>query len=530
MKATLALQTAFKINTDDLADSINFLNAIENQTSTTLNDLVEAIPRVGPVVKSLGGDVKDLSVLMVAMREGGIPAAEAANAIKSGMASLINPTQKASDVAKEFGINLQGIVNANQGQLMPTLFALQGALDGLDSFSKSRVIEQIFGKYQFARISALFSNLGKAGSQTEQAMRLAGASTADLAAIANKELTAYTESTTVKFKRMVETVKNQLIPMGSALLEMLTPALDKLSGIIDFMKNAFSSLPGFLKEPLKLLAGFALAAGPILMLVGLFKQLIGNGIKFGMSIVTLGAKLAGIRTDKFKLLDAETVGATAGLNALTTAASNQKVMFDGLNQELRLYIQQLASIKGQNPAMFAPPVGRTPAPRRYGNGGMTPGSGNSDTIPALLTPGEFVVKKSAAQRYRGILDAMNSGTIKGFNGGTPGQAPQPTPQVTADPTQLSHLFKARRTAASEVLQRTDLTPASRALITLMQSIHGADFEVQTFSNGVINLRKSLNQGMEKGRASLAELSVDIDSTGTAFDPLKDNLRRLVADT
>jgi TP901 family phage tail tape measure protein len=414
MKATLALQTAFKINTNDLADSINFLNAIENQTSTTLTDLVEAIPRVGPVIKGLGGDVKDLSVLLVAMKEGGVPAAEAANALKSGLAALINPSQKASDVAKEFGINLKGIVDANQGKLMPTLFALQGALDNLDQFSKSKVIEQIFGKYQFARISALFSNLGKAGSQTEQAMKLAGASTADLAQIANKELTTYAESTTIKFQRMVETVKNQLIPMGSALLEMLTPALDKVSGIIDFMSNALKNMPGFLKEPLKLLAGFALAAGPILMLLGLFKQLIGNGIKFGMSIVTLGAKLAGIKTDKFKLLDAETAGATTGLNALTTAASNQKVSFEGLNQELKLYITQLASIKGQSPAMFTPPVGRTSTPRRYASGGMTPGFGNSDTVPALLTPGEFVVRKSAAQKYKNILEAMNSGTLQGF--------------------------------------------------------------------------------------------------------------------
>ena len=55
MKATLALQSAFKINTEDLADSINFLNAVENQTSTSLNDLVEAIPKAGPVIKGLGG-------------------------------------------------------------------------------------------------------------------------------------------------------------------------------------------------------------------------------------------------------------------------------------------------------------------------------------------------------------------------------------------------------------------------------------------------------------------------------------------
>ena len=55
MKATLAIQSAFKQNTEELSQSINFLNAVENQTSTTLNDLVEAIPKAGPVIQGLGG-------------------------------------------------------------------------------------------------------------------------------------------------------------------------------------------------------------------------------------------------------------------------------------------------------------------------------------------------------------------------------------------------------------------------------------------------------------------------------------------
>ncbi len=45
MKATLSIQTAFGQNTMELAESIDFLNAVENQTSTTLEDLVTAIPK-----------------------------------------------------------------------------------------------------------------------------------------------------------------------------------------------------------------------------------------------------------------------------------------------------------------------------------------------------------------------------------------------------------------------------------------------------------------------------------------------------
>ena len=72
MKATLAIQNTFKQSTEQLTQSIDFLNAVENQTSTTLNDLVQAIPKAGPVIQAMGGSVKDLALMLVAMKEGGI--------------------------------------------------------------------------------------------------------------------------------------------------------------------------------------------------------------------------------------------------------------------------------------------------------------------------------------------------------------------------------------------------------------------------------------------------------------------------
>ena len=68
MKATLAIQNTFKENTTQLADSINFLNAVENQTSTSLGDLITAIPKAGPVIQGMGGSVKDLALMLVAMK------------------------------------------------------------------------------------------------------------------------------------------------------------------------------------------------------------------------------------------------------------------------------------------------------------------------------------------------------------------------------------------------------------------------------------------------------------------------------
>lgn len=70
---------------------------------------------------------------------------------------------------------------------------------------------------------------------------------------------------------------------------------------------------------------------------------------------------------------------------------------------------------------FTSEIGTT---RRFAGGGVVPGSGNSDTVPAMLTPGEFVMRKSAVERIGvGKLHNMNKyasgGMVKHFNtGGT----------------------------------------------------------------------------------------------------------------
>jgi TP901 family phage tail tape measure protein len=275
MKATLAIQSAFKANTEELAESINFLNAVENQTSTTLNDLVEAIPKAGPVIKGLGGSVQDLALYLTAMREGGINATEGANALKSALASLINPTDVAVKKFEGFGIDLLGIVNNNAGNVTKTLLTLQSALDQLDPLAKQQAIEQLFGKFQFSRLNALFENLGKQGSQTLQVLDLMKASSEDLANIAGRELAAVTESASGKYRRALETLKADLAQTGEQFLNIATKVINATDKIINFINN----LPEPMKKILGLAGGFTALVGPLIMLTGVLGNFFGYIVK-----------------------------------------------------------------------------------------------------------------------------------------------------------------------------------------------------------------------------------------------------------
>jgi len=114
LETTIALQSAFKLSGADLADTINYLNMVENQTVVSLQDIAAAIPRVAPVIEGLGGSVKDLTVFLAAMQEGGVSAEQGANALKSGLGSLINPSKSATEALGKFGINLDAIIQTNQ--------------------------------------------------------------------------------------------------------------------------------------------------------------------------------------------------------------------------------------------------------------------------------------------------------------------------------------------------------------------------------------------------------------------------------
>lgn len=310
MKATLAIQNAFKQNTDELTQSIDFLNAVENQTSTSLADLVEAIPKAGPVVKSLGGDVKDLALYLTAMKEGGVNASEGANAIKSAMASLINPTKVAKEMFTGFGIDIDQIVTTNAGNLTATITALQDSLDKLDPLSKSRAIEQLFGKFQYARMSALFENLGKEGSQTLQVMDLMKASATDLANISSRELGMMTESASGKFKRALASVQADLASVGNQFLTISTKVLEVVDGIIKF----FQKLPAPVKTFLNVLGGITAVSGPLIMLAGVMGNFIGYVIKGIFHLRQLAKGGQG-----FKLLTPEIMAADAAAKGLATS-------------------------------------------------------------------------------------------------------------------------------------------------------------------------------------------------------------------
>ena len=453
LEATIALQNAFRMSGEELTKSINFLNMVENQTVVTLQDLASAIPRVAPVIVGLGGDVKDLAAMLAAMQEGGVSAAQGANALKSGLGSLINPTKKANDTLAQMGINLNAIVQANRGDLMGTVQAFGQALATLDQFSRQQALEEVFGKYQYARLGALFDNIIKDGTQASRVLQLAGLSAEDMAKSAEKELRVISEATSTKYMAAIERFKMAIAPIGELFMKISTPIINFFSKLFEM----FDRLPDGVKNFTALatvIVGVVVPAGT--MFLGLLMNLVGTLVKFG-SVVAGAVKGFGqagfagaiqavsqsLKYMSLEEMDAATAAQQLGIatqNANTalvsqiTSADKATAAFTELAAAINLAAAAQNQYAQLYPATFVPGSSaaqqaqraQQPNVRRRNKGGpiflnegnTVPGVGNKDTVPAMLTPGEFVVNKKATQENLPLLYAINNGAqVPGFNTG-----------------------------------------------------------------------------------------------------------------
>ena len=425
LETTISLTNAFGVSAKDLTSKINFLNAVENQTVVSIEDLTIAIPKAGPVIKQLGGDVEDLAFFLTAMKEGGINASEGANALKSGLASLINPSKKAAGMLGDLGINIKGIVEANQGDIRSTVIGFSQALDTLDPLNRARAIEQLFGKFQFSRLSTLFQNVTKDGTQASKVLQLAGASVEELAILSERELKTVEDAVGVNFRESIEKLKLTLVPIGKTFLEALTPVVKVIGNVLD----KFNNLGDGTKKFIVIATGLVGFIGPVLLMTfGLLANGLANIIKLFLALRVGFLKMTGDSSS----LAATTNYLTAEQLEATTVAASLNQAHTRLTQQFQLETSAVSALRSAyvaatiasakfamaNPGMMAGK--RIPKKLAMGTSKVPGYAQGTDTVPAMLTPGEAVIPAGTAQdpQFKPIIQAMLDGTIKKYEHGT----------------------------------------------------------------------------------------------------------------
>ena len=459
------------------------------------------------------------------MKEGGVNASEGANALKSGLASLINPTDKASQMLASMGINIRDIVARNKGDLRATVLDFAKALDTLDPLRRAQAIEQLFGKFQFARLSTLFDNVIRDGNQASRVLDLASASIDDLAQMSEKELGMTAESSMNKFLKTVEDLKAALAPVGEVFLQTVTPFLDGLAKVVE----GFNKLPTDFKKIVTMLVTVIGGLGPVfLMTFGLIANGIANSIKFinllrnGFLRLTGQSTVLGETTEYMTQEQLQAAAAAASLDQAHQKLTQRFTIEASVVRQLRDAYEQ-ALVAGNKFALLNPGMMRTGAPKKFASGGFVSGSGSGDTVAAMLTPGEFVVNKQAAQTAMPFLEALNSGKVPGFAKGGKVKGYQKGGKVTG--TEFAHIgeiIKIDTESLQKVLKDIPESISTRAakVIEAASSVFGKNLEANVY--GKLGIRTgataegvSINNLLGKTGVSQADFLADWDKQGLA---------------
>ncbi len=198
----------------------------------------------------------------------------------------------------------------------------------------------------------------------------------------------------------------------------------KIKSIFKFLKDWWPVLLGAYLVFGTGLVGFA--TGFISTLVGFATSLAGTVIPalisaatamgpWGLAALALLGTAAIISTKKNKTdqkvdQSVKEVGAEETSNIIKDQQENRSPLqkagdfLTGADQERKEQIQKLDTGTEKRYGFFG-----EIKPKKMNKGGEVPGSGNTDTVPAMLTPGEFVMSKGAVQQY-GVdtLEGMNA--------------------------------------------------------------------------------------------------------------------------
>ena len=372
-EGAIAAMSQFKLTANELESALGSMNAVAGKFAIESSDMVAAIQRTGGVFAALApktnSSVQNLQEFISVLTSVRANTRESAETISAGLKTIFARIQRGSTIEylEQFGIKLQEVNNiTGQLEFVGGYEALKRISEGLEGIGAAdprfaRIVEQIGGTRQIGKVVPLITKF----STAEDALAVAMAGTNSLA--------QDQESGLLSLSKQISLVADKIQDLfdafaGNSVLKQTTALLFGIVNAGLTLVNAFKPIFPILS----LMASFKIAKGLFSGAKSLSKSFSKGGGVSGMGSA-LGRKLTGQSDDRTALA---TDNNTTAMSSLTNAIGVLTNAVVGMANKL--------GSTGDTPKGFA-------------RGGVVPGSGNRDTVPAMLTPGEFVVRKNAVK-------------------------------------------------------------------------------------------------------------------------------------
>ena len=372
----------------DLTLTLAKLNLIDDETSLSMQDVADAIPKIVPLFKAYGGTVEQAAALLAAFTDNSIDAVEGANTLKAiltklppAMAGLSDPNltgtrlkglrDSLTIMQKMTGIDMKLI--DDEGKIRGSLDVLVQVSAAAKELKKSVegrnaltiITRELFGAQQASRGTALLGELMEVGDQIDgiagSANGLAKAMEIAMAAPGSerakevlreyeRQINATLADPWTKFQQSVQKLRNIAIDFGlNQVLPVAGQLLEKITGLIE----RFSNLSKGTKDLIVKFALAAMALGPLIYAGGQFTIMMATLGKMVftkplMALFHMGRSFKGLKPEAEALkevmddLYAQYLRGDIDRNALTTG------MDSALKRAANLHKENTNNIQGTN--------------------------------------------------------------------------------------------------------------------------------------------------------------------------------------
>ena len=386
-EGAIAAIRQFGLETRELDSALGSINAVAAAFAVEAGDIIAAIQRTGGVFASASRGVSEgtdalneFVAIFTSIRQ---TTRESAETIATGLRTIFTRIQRSPtiELLKQYGVELRDL----EGKFVGPYEAVRRLSEGLSKIDPrsadfARISEELGGFRQIGKVIPLIQQFAVAQDALKVAQQGSGSLTKDVI-IAQQSLAVQFEKTRQNFLALIREIGDSnsfKVFVGSTLV----------------FTNALIDLGRILKPLLPLLLTFtAIKAGS-----GLNQFLSGFGLVFGRGGGSAGGTGGGGTPPT-----GGGGGGSGGNQPLTSALALNVAATNSL-------VQATTTLNTSVLALNQNLLNRSSSPPGFATGCLVPGTGNRDTVPARLMPGEFVIRKSAVEAIGAEnLAQMNSG-------------------------------------------------------------------------------------------------------------------------
>ena len=228
-KVLVSTLNSYGMEVEDVGKLSDVFFAIIDDGDISMNDLAESFAKVAPVAKLAGVPIEEVGAAIATLTAAGIKPAESIEAVRAAISNIIAPSQQATDLAEQLGIefNAAGLQADGLAGLLATVAEKTGGN-----------AEQM--KILFGSINGFTAAATLAGPQAD-AFAKTLASMQDVAGATDEAFAKMAGSVELGGQKIANSLTALLVAIGD-------PLLDEFGGMADAVAEIFNALTASVAE------------------------------------------------------------------------------------------------------------------------------------------------------------------------------------------------------------------------------------------------------------------------------------------